>query len=336
MHGAAQRPNAPPSSALELAPARSVQQSRSRHALEEGNREQPHEREAERHDDDACDLEEDVAIVGERPPATPASAPRATNTTVKPAMNGRLAITTPSSIFIASWRPPPDSRARAVARRESRRRAAPPRTRRRAILAFHLVSHPVTMGRLQFPRSGRAPRPPAVPARGRGAVVRPRTGRRRGGAGAAPSTPAAATATTAARPPAIGTSHARRLKPRAGGAARTLSPNCATSLSLISLFVSPAAMRQTKARMRSATGASDIARRYCTSDRRARPRARRGSDAPRRGRRADYGEGDDENERDPSHALDSSASSMLRSSCSAVTGPCNVRSPTSRPLLSTK
>ena len=55
-----------------------------------------------------------------------------------------------------------------------------------------------------------------------------------------------------------GSTHASRSKPRFGGAASTCSPNWATSVSLISGFVSPAAMRaRMNVRMRSATGDVD-------------------------------------------------------------------------------
>src|SRR6266540_3632293 len=61
--------------------------------------------------------------------------------------------------------------------------------------------------------------------------------------------------------PAKGNSQARRLKPCFGGAASTLSPNWSTSLDLISLFVSPAAIRaRMNERMRSAIGELDTAR----------------------------------------------------------------------------
>src|SRR5919198_4000752 len=51
------------------------------------------------------------------------------------------------------------------------------------------------------------------------------------------------TVTAPAAMPTSGSTHASRLKPRFGGAASTLSPNCATSFASISLLVSPAAIR---------------------------------------------------------------------------------------------
>ena len=61
-----------------------------------------------------------------------------------------------------------------------------------------------------------------------------------------------------ARSPANGSTHASRLNPCFDGSARIAGPNWATSFRLISLFVSPAAIRaEMNCRMRSAIGAVD-------------------------------------------------------------------------------
>ena len=94
-----------------------------------------------------------------------------------------------------------------------------------------------------------ADRAPRLEPRSRGAVAsRPRLQR----TASTPRTTAPASAATG------GITHARRLKPRFGGEASTCSPKSATSLRLISDFVSPAAIRaRMKFRMRLATGDDD-------------------------------------------------------------------------------
>ena len=69
----------------------------------------------------------------------------------------------------------------------------------------------------------------------------------------------APTATMPRPSPASGSTQATRSKPLRGGTARTAVPNWSTSCALISLFVSPAAMRaRMNAFIRRATGASEV------------------------------------------------------------------------------
>ena len=185
-----------------------------------------------------------------RPPTSAAPTPRSTKNAVKPATNGMLAATTRRAVPGSPSRSASTAEIaeryagneREHARREERDHAREERDGNRR--PAHVSGRSARARRRRGARAaGRAAPRPRAPA-ARGAAPGPDEERRR------PPRPATSAAS--------GRSQARRPKPPSGGFASTPVPNWATSSSLISCSLSPAAIRvRMNAFIRCAIGALD-------------------------------------------------------------------------------
>ena len=248
MQGAAQTANAPPRRAREPPSAGGLEEARRGESIEERQRQQAHEREPHDDDHETGHLPHEAWVVDEAT-GTGDERPEDDEDDGEPGHEREACENDPPAHDLGV-----SGDGGQVARDE------------RQDAGSHEGQQPGQEGerdvRLHPPairRSGRAPRRVAARARDRAGGLRRRPPRPEPAPRPATSRASAGRAGRRRCPPPTsptsGRTQASRLKPRFGGAASTPSPNWSTSWSLISVFVSPAAIRvEMNARMRSEIG----------------------------------------------------------------------------------